>query len=95
MAVVWGTLSQSGVRVNDYTVTISEITQGHRITVSRRGYDDQSIDIPDTGMQMAMELALAAATGASQAAERADAAAAAHSISVVDGTLVFADVSNE
>lgn len=49
--VIWGVLSASGVRINDYLVTITETEYGHRLTVSRTGYEDQYIDIPDADVE--------------------------------------------
>lgn len=89
--IVWGTLSAAGVRVNDYTITVSETESGHRITVERLNYPTQYINIPDIAMEQATLLANEAALSAQRAADAANAAAAAHNISVIGSILTFAD----
>lgn len=74
--VIWGTLSASGVRVNDYYIAVTDTESGHRITISRVGQEDQYIDIPDTDMETATEAANTAASAATSAASSATAASA-------------------
>jgi len=74
--IIWGTLSAGGVRVNDYYIAVTETESGHRITISRTGYEDQVIDIPDEDMSTATEAANTAASAANSAASSATEASA-------------------
>lgn len=95
--IIWGTLSAGGVRVNDYYIAVTETESGHRITISRTGYEDQVIDIPDEDMTTATEAANTAASAATSAASSATAASAFNdngSVNVSGNPIIIKDTYN-